>query len=133
MSAGCHIQVVNCTALLDMMVSTGAVLCAVEEGVCLPPQALSGTERGQTVLLRLNVFGRFWWCKLYRVSPVLKRSLVVGMRGFSWWGSLPREERRSSSWQQWLRGMGTLQNGPRNLPLCVLLSQSPGNTRHSSC
>lgn len=67
------------------------VLCTLETGVVAAAISFKW-HRKWTDLLKLNVFGHFRWCELHLVSPILKRSLVVGMRDFSRWGSLPGEE-----------------------------------------
>lgn len=90
------LRAVDGTTLLDGMVSLGAVLCALETGV-MDVTVSFKWRRKWTVLLKLTVFGHFLWCELHLVSPLLKRSLVVGVRGFSRWGSLPRG-RKSSKW-----------------------------------
>lgn len=106
----------DCTALLEGMVFLGAVLCALEAGVMAAAISFKW-HRKWTVLLKLSIFGHFRWCELHLVSPILKRSLVVGVRGASHGGApSPGEAQRDRE---------TLQNGLRNLPLCVLLSMSP--------
>lgn len=96
MSEGCHMQAADCTALLDGMVLLAAVVCVLETGVMAAAIRFK-CHRKWTVLLKLNVFGHFRWCELQLVSPILKRSLVVGVRGFSRWDSLSRR-RKSTKW-----------------------------------
>lgn len=91
MSEGCHRQAVDRTALLDGMVFLGAVLCVLETGVVAAAVSFKW-HRKWTVLLKLNVFRHFRLRELHLVSPVLKRSLVVGLRDFSRCSSLPGEE-----------------------------------------
>lgn len=119
------------TALLDGMVFLGDVLCALETGVVAAAVSLKW-HRKWTVLLKLNVFGHFQWCELHLVSPILKRSLVVGVRGFSRWGSLPGGGSPPSGEDG--SEAGELCGMVRETSHCVYFSACPhGDTKHSGC
>lgn len=126
MSEGCHMQAVDCTALLDGMVLLGAVLCALEAGVMAAAVSFTWLRKW-TVLLKWNVFGHFRWCELHLVSPIFEEKLGDRSEGLLPGGGSPPSGKDGSE-------AGELCRMGQETSHCVSFSACPhGDPRHRGC